>query len=166
MKPCGNWDLGQHWLRLWLVAWRHQAITWTNVELLWVRSIGIHLSSIKQEILQPSITEISWKITFLKFLLNQHTLGLMTFFINELGRIKFRCFLPYAVQCPNMVNFLPHPYKRHLIAMGWLLWVLTCFASILSHCCAVGNVRQYWTVLQWHLTWFWYTQVLIKRVFK
>ena len=24
---------GQHWLRLWSVAWRHQAITWTNVDL-------------------------------------------------------------------------------------------------------------------------------------
>ena len=28
-----NIDLGQHWLAYWLVAWQHQAITWTNVDL-------------------------------------------------------------------------------------------------------------------------------------
>ena len=33
-------------------------------------SIGIYLSTILQEILQPSITRISWKIIFLKFLWN------------------------------------------------------------------------------------------------
>ena len=34
MSPYGNTDLGQHWLRYWLVAWRHQATnTWTNVDL-------------------------------------------------------------------------------------------------------------------------------------
>ena len=31
--PYGTKDLGQHWLRLWLVAWQHQAITWTNADL-------------------------------------------------------------------------------------------------------------------------------------
>ena len=68
VTPYGGRDLGQHWLRKWLVAWRHQAITWTNVDLPSVRSIGIHSSTILQEILQASITKISWKITFLKFL--------------------------------------------------------------------------------------------------
>ena len=51
-------------------AVRQQAITWTNVDLPSVRSIGIHFSTILQEILQPSIIKISWKMTFLKFLLN------------------------------------------------------------------------------------------------
>ena len=66
----GDRDLGQNWLRWWLVAWRHRAITWTSVDLPSVRSIGIHLTTILQEILQPSITKISWKITILKFLWN------------------------------------------------------------------------------------------------
>ena len=30
-------ELGQQWFRKWLVAWRHQAITWINVDLLWMR---------------------------------------------------------------------------------------------------------------------------------
>ena len=30
-------DPGQHWLKLWLVTWRHQTITWANVGLSSVR---------------------------------------------------------------------------------------------------------------------------------
>ena len=48
------------------VAWRHQAITWTNVDLLSVRSSGIHLKAISQEIPQPPFTKVSLKITYLK----------------------------------------------------------------------------------------------------
>ena len=33
VTPFGDIDLGQNWFKLWLVAWRHQAITWTNVDL-------------------------------------------------------------------------------------------------------------------------------------
>ena len=32
VTPYGDMDLGQHWLKLWLVAWRRQAISWTNVD--------------------------------------------------------------------------------------------------------------------------------------
>ena len=39
----GNIDLGQHWYRQWLVAWRLQAITWTNVDLSSAKFSGIHL---------------------------------------------------------------------------------------------------------------------------
>ena len=45
MQPCTygdavmlNNDLGKHWLRQWLSAWWHQAITLTNVDFLWIRS--------------------------------------------------------------------------------------------------------------------------------
>ena len=48
----------------------HQAITWTNVDLSSARSSGIHLRAILQEIPQPSVTEISMKITYLKFCSN------------------------------------------------------------------------------------------------
>ena len=52
------------------VAWQHQAITWTNVDLSWVRSSGLHLRAILQETPQPSVTKISLKITYLKFCSN------------------------------------------------------------------------------------------------
>ena len=41
------------------LAWRHQAITWTNVGLSSVRSSYIHLMAISQEMHQPSITTIN-----------------------------------------------------------------------------------------------------------
>ena len=66
MTPYGDRKLGQHWPRYWLVAWRHQAITWTNVDFSSIKSCGVHVRTISQEIPQPSITKISLKITSLK----------------------------------------------------------------------------------------------------
>ena len=65
--PYGDRELGQHWLRYCLVAWRHQAITWTNVDLSSVRSCGFHEMAISQEMPQSSITKICLKITCQKF---------------------------------------------------------------------------------------------------
>ena len=45
----------------------HQDITWTNVDYSSVRSSDIHLRSISLETSQPSITEVSLKIIYLKF---------------------------------------------------------------------------------------------------
>ena len=67
VTPFGDIDLGQHWLMQWLVAWRHQAITWTNVDWSSVKSTDIHIRAISQEMPQPPITKIYLKITCLKF---------------------------------------------------------------------------------------------------
>ena len=67
VTPYGEIHLGQHWFRQWLVAWRHQAIAWTNVDLSLVRSSDNHLRAISQEISHPSVIKISLKITCLKF---------------------------------------------------------------------------------------------------
>ena len=63
VTPYGNKDLVQHWFRQWLVAWRHQAITWTNVDLSSVEFCGMHLTTI---LLTVAIHEMSSKIIFLK----------------------------------------------------------------------------------------------------
>ena len=47
-----------------LVAWRHQAITWTNVDLPSLKSCDVHLRAISLDISQPSVTKISLKIIF------------------------------------------------------------------------------------------------------
>ena len=62
----GDIELDQHWLMQWHVAWRHQAITWANLDLS-VRSSDINLRAIWQEIPQASIIWISWKISYLGF---------------------------------------------------------------------------------------------------
>ena len=38
----GDIELGQHWLRWWLVAWWHKAITWTSANLQSARSGDNH----------------------------------------------------------------------------------------------------------------------------
>ena len=49
---------------------RHQAITWTNVDLSLVRSSGIHLRAISWDIPQPPFAKVSLKITDLKLIWN------------------------------------------------------------------------------------------------
>ena len=62
VMPYGDLELDQHWLRYGLVAWQHQAITWTTVDLSSLRFGYIHLRAILCEISQPSITKITFEI--------------------------------------------------------------------------------------------------------
>ena len=60
-------NLGQHyWLREWLGAIRHHAITWTNVDISSVGSCTIHLKGIVPERVRKLITTTHLKITLLK----------------------------------------------------------------------------------------------------
>ena len=45
-----------------LVTWRHRVITWNNVDLSPVRSSGIHLRAIYQEVTWPVFINISLKV--------------------------------------------------------------------------------------------------------
>ena len=67
VTPYGVRYLSQHWFRYWLVAWWHQAITWTNVHLSLLRSRDIHLRTVSQSIPHLSTTEITLRITYLRF---------------------------------------------------------------------------------------------------
>ena len=67
VTPYGSRDLGQHWLRQWLGAWRHQAITWTNVDLSSLRSSDIHLRAVSHLIPLPPFTKIRLKIAYIRF---------------------------------------------------------------------------------------------------
>ena len=69
VTPYDDINLGQHWLRQWLVARRHQAITRTNVDLSLVRFCGIHLRAISQGGWPKLLfCVMSMKIIFLTFL--------------------------------------------------------------------------------------------------
>ena len=70
MKPQGDIhvDLGQHWLRQWLVAWRHQAIIWINVDLSSEVFYGIQLRAILQVLMNLTRNMCS-KFTFLKLII-------------------------------------------------------------------------------------------------
>ena len=45
-------------------CWRHQAITWTNIDWSSMKSSDIHIGAISQQMPQSSITKICLKITF------------------------------------------------------------------------------------------------------
>ena len=64
VTPYGDKDLGQYWLKLWLIAWWHQAIIWTNVDLLFAGTSDFNLRAILPDITHPSITKIGFKILF------------------------------------------------------------------------------------------------------
>ena len=63
--PYDDRDLGQHWLR-WPVAWWHQAITRTSVDLSWKAFCTIHLRAISQQALKISVHKAGLKITLCK----------------------------------------------------------------------------------------------------
>ena len=43
VTPFDDRKLGEHCLRLWVFAWRHQTTTWTNLDLSSIMSSDIHL---------------------------------------------------------------------------------------------------------------------------
>ena len=65
--PYGDIELGQHWLRQWLVAWRHQAITWTNVDLS-VRSPSINPRALSSMIWRYQSVKQGWKLHFYNYI--------------------------------------------------------------------------------------------------
>ena len=48
----GGIHVGPHRLRWWLVAWQHEAIAWTNMDLSTLGSSGIHLRILSSEDLE------------------------------------------------------------------------------------------------------------------
>ena len=53
-----NIELCEDWLRWWLVAWRHHAIIWTNINYSCVIFCGINLTSFYNE--YPSCYSVKW----------------------------------------------------------------------------------------------------------
>ena len=67
VTPYGDRDLGQLWPRYWLVAWRHQAITWTNVDSSTLKSYnGIHPRALSWEDLKINTNKGRMKFEFSK----------------------------------------------------------------------------------------------------
>ena len=64
----GDINLGQHWLRQWVVGWGHQAINWTNVDLTSVFVFFIHVRAILYKKLKIFVLDMSLKITNLRLL--------------------------------------------------------------------------------------------------
>ena len=95
VTPYGDTELGQHWLRQWLGAWRHQAITWTNVDLSWVRCNGIHLRALSLDDVKIPINKIRLKIAVLKWHPGLPGANELTYwYIMPYLTSRLRCFIP------------------------------------------------------------------------
>ena len=141
MTPYGDIDLGQHWLRWWLDAWRYQTITWTNVDLSSVRSCIIHLRTLSKEALKVPISKASLKIEFLKLhpnLPGANELKTVQYVLNHqcpcgpvtpYGIIKlyssqrsiFHLEIIMARWCHTVMDFCQHTWSNvdNIILMAW-----------------------------------------------
>ena len=63
MTPYGNIDLSQHWLRWWLVAWKHQTIVYTHVDWPSVRSGVSYIHRGQASFFRPCLD--CWHLTWL-----------------------------------------------------------------------------------------------------
>ena len=85
----------QHWRRPWRVNWRHQAITWTNVDLSLIGIRGTHLSPIWQEVLNISIRNTSVKNSFKVNPLSQGPMSSHIYYLVFMQIFKPIAFLYY-----------------------------------------------------------------------
>ena len=63
-KTCSKLLMSKVGVIEYLVAWWHQAITWTYVDLSIIRSNDIHLRAISVDISKPSVTKMCVKINY------------------------------------------------------------------------------------------------------
>ena len=68
----GHIYLCQYWLSF---VWRHQSITWTNIDLSAVRFWGIHLRAISHEMLEIYILYFDMSVKITNFILQLRLLG-------------------------------------------------------------------------------------------
>ena len=67
MTPYDHIAVGQHWLRLWVKAWRHQAIARRNADLSSKVFPDIPLRIVSKEMLTNLISNVCPEITLSKF---------------------------------------------------------------------------------------------------
>ena len=68
MTPYGDINLGQHWLKKWFVAYRHQTIIWTNPDFPLVGFCSIHLKAVSQWVTSYYYIKWAWKLYVLELL--------------------------------------------------------------------------------------------------
>ena len=123
VTPYGHIELDRHWLRLWLIAWQHQVIISTNVDLSSNLFCGIHLRTISQEMLMKSanvLTTITdWHSDNSKWLTRWYNASLQLECYSDHFGILGAWGLPYF---PLDTNYM----KRQLL-------VTNC--SVLMHSC-------------------------------
>ena len=105
------WRLGQHWLRWWLVVWRYQAITWTNVDLPPLTS---------ETISQEQWLKLVWKLLNNKCNSNLPGANLLSVEIKDMRT----GYLPSDIHPGRCLYIGCNPANKeiHHIPIRWILW--------------------------------------------
>ena len=143
------------------MAWRPQAITWTNVDFSSLRSSDVHLRAILFQISQPSVTKISLKIIFVIFYWNLPGASELRHHASPVWLLStngiFRCiFLEVSMQ------YDPVGPVSILINHGLIWNNLT--HCLMGHVVVFLNVQFFNTIQWWILLVKWLSQVFINHL--
>ena len=136
VTPCGVVDLGQHWFRCWLVAWRHQAITWTNLDLSSIKTLrnlvkwNFHFQNMIISSKENAFASVVYKMSVILFRcqhIEAETNGqhfaddtFKRIFSNENVRISIKISLKFVPKgpinnIPALVQIMAWPAPSHYI---------------------------------------------------
>ena len=148
--PYDDIDIGQHWTMQWLVVWRQQVITWTNIDYSSVTFSGIYLRSFLQRMPKLLSCIMRFEIAFSMLLpyisgtnelmkhcdyfiqyipRNMHTVFALLCFVVVIHWLIF----PYPSgllhwHCGNL-TIAPVPAKQ-----PWWIWINTSCEFIMNDC--------------------------------
>ena len=106
------------------------------------RSSGIHLKAILQEIPQPSVTEISLKITYLKFYPNLPGANELTYDFTQRGKL-----LNWCTGLTNTFNQNTYRQWRYNLSIFWKILLVMFFNQVMQP----ANLQILWHT--WPLPW-------------
>ena len=104
MMPYGDIDLSQYWLLQWLIAWWHQAITWTNGDISSVRYFGIHLRAISRWVGKVQFCKLTLDIIFFKITAPRGQWVDLTYSLKL--HLCQRAVIQYFLQLTNMIPWI------------------------------------------------------------
>ena len=123
-------SVNQHWLRLWLGAWRHQVITWISVDVSLVKFYDIYLRAISQYVPKLLLCKMSLKF---KHLWHQGSFCECTQPIRDEVTLQ-RCLslagrihkvIPATSPRGHQVKFHPGAYWLELCKLWWIMQIIS-----------------------------------------
>ena len=107
VTPYDGINLGQHWFRQGFVAWRHQVITWTNIDLPSMQSCGINLMAIPPAMFKISINK--WRLIIKHLIPQVH--------FPEANELTERCFKHWLHNDDDLYRTVSWVPSRHIYAI-------------------------------------------------
>ena len=124
VTPCGIRDQAQHWIRQWLAAWWHQAISWSNVNCI-PRKFSVKIRYFL-------LTKIHFKMLSAQWQQYCSSFNMLMVLVNTVCKYSCKC---YAINC-----FMSEQYSAILT---------TEFQAWLEHGTRKFNLKPCWCMFTW-----------------